>query len=483
MSDPNVADDETEATLAELLAELPESLRDEADAAVAEARDADDLVERLADLRERRGVGGGTDGSVAEASSVADLRAELDAAGAEASDRESDSDVSGEAGAGDDAGGDAGDDDGVFGRVRSTLDGVRERVAGDAESTEGEEDAADVDADADSPARPVVERSRDVAENARFTSVPSFERDLSLPSVDRDGTRDAVRAARDRAGAGADELKRTLRDADPKQAALWGLATGVTVANPAIAASYSTAVLLSGAVLGGSAVGAYASSHDDTVFDDVDPMLMARRANAGASAGAGARNVNGKSVGAVLGASAYLAERLTPEAYAHWVAEADAESVLRGAEMGAGRAADSADFTSVRSGAALGGGLGLLYGLAADDDAADDDHALRELLDDDLWDEYAGRLGGDTSEGGAGATDAAGGAGARVPGEGARRVESRPAEGDAGADTDAGGDGDGDVHIPDAEAVAGDDADEEDADAADSEFEFGRDDAGGDDAA
>jgi hypothetical protein len=326
MNDPDATDGETEAALAERLTDLPDRLRDEADAAVASARDTDDLGERLADLRTEHDIADESDGANATTA------AESDETG-----------------------------DGVFGRVRSRFDGVRDRVAGD--------DAASVgDTDADPPVLPGVERSRELAADVRSTPVPSLDHEVSLPSVDRDRTRDALRIARDRAGAGAIELERTVRDADPKQAALWGLATGVTVANPAIAAGYSTAALLSGAVLGGGVVGAYASSHDDTMFDDMDPTMMAQRANAGASTGAGARDIDGKSVGAMVGASAYLAEELTPEAYAQWVTEADAESVLRGAEMGAGRAAASEDFEGARSGAALGGGLGLLYGLAADDE-------------------------------------------------------------------------------------------------------------------
>jgi hypothetical protein len=353
MNDPDATDDRTDEALAVLFADLPGRLCDEADAAVADARDANDLTERLTDLR-----------------------TELDAAD-ESNRADAESATS--------------DGDGVSGRVRSTLDDMRDRVTGDGAES-------DTDVDADSSMLTGTERSSQPTADAGSTSVPSLDRDVSLPSVSGSRSRDVVRAARERADAGAVELKRTVQDADPKQAALWGLATGVTVANPAIAAGYSTAALLSGAVLGGGAVGAYTSSHNDTVFDDVDPMLMARRANAGATAGSGAQNINGKSVGAMLGVSAYLAEELTPEAYAHWVAEADAESVLQGTEMGAGRAAASDDFGGTQSGAALGGGLGLLYGLAADD-AAGSDHPAQELLDDDLWDEYAGRLGSDGDRG------------------------------------------------------------------------------------
>ena len=370
MDDTGTTDSGIEEGVAELLADLPDRLRDEADAAVADARDADDLAERLADLRGEHD-GAGESGGTAVPVSVGDKET----------------------------------GDGVFGRVRSTLGDARDRVASDAESVADDDGLASTGStDAESSTLPGIERSRELVADARSTAGSPLDRDVPLPSVDRDRPRDVARTVRDRAGAGALELKRTVRDADPKQAALWGLATGVTVANPAIAASYSTVALLSGAVLGGSVVGAYATSHDDTMFDDLDPTMMAQRANAGASKGAGARRIDGKSAGAMVGASAYLAEELTPEEYAQWVTEADAESVLDGVEMGAERAADADDFEGVRSGAALGGGLGLLYGLATDDDnddATGDDGPLRELLDDDLWDEYAGRLGGDRDGGAA----------------------------------------------------------------------------------
>jgi hypothetical protein len=371
MNDSNTTDDGTEEGVTELLADLPDRLRDEADAAVADARDADGLAERLADVREGHDETDESDGTAVPVT------------------------------VGDEEGG-----DGVFDRVRSTLGDARDRVASDADSVADDNDglasAGSTDGDSESSALPGIERPRELAADARSRAGSSLDRDVPLPSVDRDRTRDVARVVRDRAGIGALELKRTVRDADPKQAALWGLATGVTVANPAIAASYSTVALLSGAVLGGGMVGAYATSHDDTVFDDLDPTMMAQRANAGASKGAGARRIDGKSVGAMVGASAYLAEELTPEEYAQWVTEADAESVLNGAEMGSERAAASEDFEGARSGAALGGGLGLLYGLAADDDTTADDHPIRELLDEDLWDEYAGRLG---SEDGGTATE------------------------------------------------------------------------------
>jgi len=125
MNDPDATDGETEAALAERLTDLPDRLRDEADAAVASARDTDDLGERLADLRTEHDIADESDGANATTA------AESDETG-----------------------------DGVFGRVRSRFDGVRDRVAGD--------DAASVgDTDADPPVLPGVERSRELAADVR----------------------------------------------------------------------------------------------------------------------------------------------------------------------------------------------------------------------------------------------------------------------------------------------------------------------------
>ncbi|WP_224268400.1 hypothetical protein [Haloprofundus salinisoli] len=264
-------------------------------------------------------------------------------------------------------------DGGAVDRLQSTVGGLRDRVASglgtigsstpsldrdDAATTETTEETVDPDDEVPLPARRAEPNGRPLAR------------------------------VRGRARSGVAELKYTARNADPKQAALWGLATGVTLANPAIAAGYSTAVLLSGAVLSGGAVGAYASSHENTVFDDVDPLEMARRSRGMAAANAHRTNLNGAALGSLLGASTYLAETVTPEEYAHWLAGVDADLVARGAELGAGRATDEElGLGSARTGALLGGGLGLAYGLTGGPDGADEG-ALRELLDDDLYEEY-----------------------------------------------------------------------------------------------
>ncbi|WP_117594843.1 hypothetical protein [Haloprofundus halophilus] len=333
-------------TLSTLLGELSADRREAVDDAVRESTDAADLRARLVELSIRQGERPGI--------------SELD------DDEEVVPVTLGS------------DDGGAVDRLQSTVGGLRNRVTSGLGAVGSSMPSADRGDD------PPVETTDETAADV--------DDDAPLPTRSADTTGRPLARVRGRARSGVAELKYTARNADPKQAALWGLATGVTLANPALTAGYSTAVLLSGAVLGGGAVGAYASSHENTVFDDVDPLEMARRSRGMAAANAHRTNLDGAALGSLLGASTYLAETLTPEEYAHWLAGVDADLVARGAELGAGRATDDdLGLGTSRTGAILGGGFGLAYGLAGGDDEADEG-ALRELLDDDLYEEYSRAL-------------------------------------------------------------------------------------------
>ncbi|KTG09426.1 hypothetical protein AUR64_16750 [Haloprofundus marisrubri] len=339
---------DTAERLAALFAELPPDSGPLVDEAVAVAEDAADLRERLAALTEAPTPELGDD-------EVAAVPVTTEAT-----------------------------DDGAVDRVRSTVGGLRSRVA-DGIETMGSKtrNVTDIDSHSDSHSDDSTDEVPDVP-----ATTESPEANTPRPTPVTASSRSLARV-RGHARSGITELKHTARNADPKQAALWGVATGVTLANPAIAAGYSTAVLLSGAVLGGSVVGAYASSHENTVFDGVDPLEMARRSRGMSAANAHRTNVNGAALGSLLGVSTYLAETMTPEEYAHWLTGVDADLVARGAELGAGRAVTDEELgvSTPRTGALLGGGFGLLYGLATEG-AEEGDDTLRELLDDDLFEEY-----------------------------------------------------------------------------------------------
>ena len=192
-----------------------------------------------------------------------------------------------------------------------------------------------------------------------------------------DGPRSPVARIRDRTGAGLDRVKYTVKNASPGEAALWGLGAGLAVANPAIAAGYSTYVLLGGAVAGGVGLGAYKSSHENTALDGVDPLAVGREINRVTASNRSLEDVDPERVGAMLGASTDVLERVTPEAYAQWAVRADPEAVFRGAQYGA-EYADRLD--GRRAGIALGGGMGLLYGYAAaDGDVIGEGVQLRRL--------------------------------------------------------------------------------------------------------
>lgn len=334
-------------TLSELLDRIPGSAESEADRHVRRAESVDELVERLEGLVESRDEETpGEDATVAGTESLSALRPEVNR---------------------DDAAGGPGDADPVR-PLKSGVRELRERVPEYRSRL--------------SEYREQVPEYRDRL--SKYRNRGDGDDGGDLPESDpSDGEADLV-PARSPAGVSVAEFKRTLRDADPGEVALWGLGIGIALANPAIAAGYSTTALLSGAVVGGGVLGAYKSSRETTVLDDVDPLQLARRANGTAASGRGLKRLDGEAAGALLGASTYLAEATVPEAYAHWIAEADVDSVLEGAELGAAYAQDAGGERR-RAGAAFGGTVGLLRGYA---DAGVDDGTLRELLDEDLYREY-----------------------------------------------------------------------------------------------
>jgi len=427
-SDAPESDDDTLAILSALLADVPPELESAADAAVREADGVEALVTDLEELLAGHDHGDDADAGdpVGCADSLSELRDALGERDSAAGGRDPTTDDARDDGPtaaevtldGDRAvetanrarerASEAGRD--AVTRLRSGLDGLRDRV-GDEEASAGaaDGDGGEVElppAGTETPPNDPVsapdsdgEDPSSVGDDGSASAAGTGGRRLPVPEAG--DTRRTLARARTRAGAGVADLKYTLQNADPKRAAIWGLATGATLANPAIAAGYSTAVLLSGAVLGGTAVGAYATSHEGTVLDELDPLEMARSANGVAAANRNRSKVNGAAMGSVLGATSYVAGQITPEGYAHWLADVDLDTVARGAELGVGAAheRDDLDLDSGTAGALLGGGLGAAYGLATE--GGEDDGALQELLDADLYEDYRRSLdAGDGDEGG-----------------------------------------------------------------------------------
>lgn len=184
-----------------------------------------------------------------------------------------------------------------------------------------------------------------------------------------------------------DGVRNTAKNADPRQAALWGIGVGLAFTGTGIpaAATYSTTYLVSGSILGGAAVGAYSSANEDTIFDDIDPIELAESAFFGAQRGKAVKGSAGQQIGAVLGVSTYMAETLSPEEYSHWIEEAEPDRIIEGAVLGA-RTARSDESSTQR--AIAGGGLGLIYGYLD----TEDQRSFKEVVDDDLYAEYIDQL-------------------------------------------------------------------------------------------
>jgi hypothetical protein len=201
---------------------------------------------------------------------------------------------------------------------------------------------------------------------------------------------------REKSDRGVEEAQATIEDAEPHEAAMWGLFAGAAVVHPtlgapAIAAETSTAALVGASAAGGGAIGAYASSHEESVLAEIDPAEVLSSSKQMADQTKNIEEIDGRTLGAILGASSHLADVLTPEAYSQWVAHADAHAVLEGAALGAKYAQNRELGMSSREGLAVGAGLGLMYSYLETEDS---EEQLQQVLDDDLREEYHQELEG-----------------------------------------------------------------------------------------
>ncbi len=271
--------------------------------------------------------------------------------------------------------------------TRASLDAVREDVAdGDDRPTDRPVAVTRTGLDT---ARRSARQAGDVAR--------SFALDGALPV--RRAAADAGLRVRSGVSWGTGEMVHTVRNADTRQVALWGVGTSLALSNPAIAASYSTYALLSAAMAAGMGIGAYVSSHEDTPLDGVDPLALGLTARSGSRS---ARRVGGRAAlaGATVAVGRALAGGAKADAageiaagkdeaeggvgveHARWLADADLGTILDGARRAAAHEDDP--WAPV-----FGAGLGLLAGYAGEEMGADaDGEAVRRLLDDDLREEF-----------------------------------------------------------------------------------------------
>ena len=175
----------------------------------------------------------------------------------------------------------------------------------------------------------------------------------------------------------------TAQNADPAEAGKYALGAGILLGTYAVSAPISTPLGLAAIAAGGAATGAYASTHPGSLAARIDPIALAIDAKTAGRRWKKNPAPGRAGVGMALGAIDHLEEEVVPPEYAHWVANADYDSIMRGAEMARRAAEGSQGSTHPEHAAALGGGFGLLYGYLDDETRAD----LEELLDEDLYKE------------------------------------------------------------------------------------------------
>lgn len=186
-----------------------------------------------------------------------------------------------------------------------------------------------------------------------------------------------------------DDVWGTVREGDPREAGRWARSVGIAARPIASALPAPTLPLQLVLLAGGGALGAYSSSNKNSILEEVNPDELAKHAVAMSEVGIELEHIDGEAVGALLGISSYLGRTLPPEEYSKWIIEADPETILKGAELGAAHAQALED--SKRSGALAGAGLGLAHSYSGGD-LGETHTDFRESLDDDLYKHYLEEL-------------------------------------------------------------------------------------------
>ncbi len=177
------------------------------------------------------------------------------------------------------------------------------------------------------------------------------------------------------------QVANTLKNANKREVALYGIGSMVALKGIAISAPISTSVALAGFFTGGAATGAYASTHPNSLAAQIDPVGLAMNSRSRGREWDASSAPGDQNVGEILGAIESIGDQLESE-YAHWVADADFDQIQQGAAFGAQRGEELHDFESSRDAGVAGGLLGLTYGYAEN---ADSDYELDDLLDEDLY--------------------------------------------------------------------------------------------------
>lgn len=373
--------EEKPGRIKELVQALPPEAKEDATKSIKQTEDADEIIEELEQIIAAHSPDS-ADEAVKKAETLAHLERMLATDGSITAWVEARVDV-------------------LTGNEIARLRGVISEVPASVESQ------ADVRAQQANTAEMLTEDLADLIENhyERQTNEVVTDADSvsdleSTLEHDQDEPEEAAKAGsladtfREHGDRGIKEVQATIENAEPHEAAMWGLVAGAAVMNPtfgapAVAAETSTAALVGAAGLGGGTLGAYASSHEESALAEVNPAELFQSSRKMAAQTKDIEEIDGRTLGAALGASSHLADVLTPDAYSQWVTHADADAIFEGAALGAKHAQTKEIGMSTRGGTAVGAGLGLLYSYV---DAGNSEEQLQRVLEDDLWDEYQQQL-------------------------------------------------------------------------------------------
>lgn len=232
-------------------------------------------------------------------------------------------------------------------------------------------------------------------EAAEINSAVQFLADLTVTSDEletlqrsSDGIQTEVDST-DRATSSAGQSTSTTEDSGPVSASTladlrsmrenvdWqaSVETGFRVGSKSLSyaamTSYSTPVLVGATTLTGTVLKAHHMATGEPPTGSIDPDELLDRGLAGADFGDRFEipEYDERRAGASIGTARYLAERITPESYKHWVLRTDPETILKGAQMGSRLSKQAQVPFTPKQGTIAGACAGLVYSYVPEDSA------------------------------------------------------------------------------------------------------------------
>lgn len=219
----------------------------------------------------------------------------------------------------------------------------------------------------------------------QFDSLPEDSNNRSKSSKDTEQTGQIISASV------LQDIRSSRERVDWGEAIQTGLRTGTQALQYAAMTSYSTPVIVGLSTLAGTTLKAHHGISGNS--KSIDPDELLDRGIAGVNLGDrfDLKTFSPKRIGASIGISRYLAERVSPESYQHFVERTNADTILKGAKSGEKLSQRPEVPLTPKQGAIAGACAGLVYSYVPADSplrevdpeghlSFDDDSTLSELL-------------------------------------------------------------------------------------------------------